>query len=84
MPASRIAKAASAAFFFWLIVFAGTLQAQQANENERAMIAAAERGELVVVSRIWTFHGGEGRCPRLRCHRAAISSHAIQFRAGGI
>ena len=51
MPASRIAKAASAAFFFWLTVCGGPLQAQQANESEREMIATAERGELVVVKR---------------------------------
>src|SRR4051812_38037847 len=56
MSALRIAKAASAAFFFWLIVFGGALQAQQANDNEREMIAGAERGELVVVKRL--FAGG--------------------------
>jgi ankyrin repeat protein len=52
MPASRIAKAASAAFFFWLIACSGPVRAQQANENERAMIAAAERGEIVVVKKL--------------------------------
>jgi uncharacterized protein len=52
MPASRIARAALAAFFFGLIVFGGPLQAQQANENERDMIAAAERGELLVVKKL--------------------------------
>jgi len=52
MPASRIAKAALAAFFFGLIACSGPLQAQQANENEREMIAAAERGEIVVVKRL--------------------------------
>jgi len=41
MPASRIKKAASAAFFFGLIAWSGPLQAQQANGNERDMIAAA-------------------------------------------
>jgi hypothetical protein len=54
MPASRIAKAASAAFFFGLIACVGPLQAQQANENERDMIAAAERGELLVVKQLLT------------------------------
>src|SRR5258708_25793473 len=52
MPASRIAKAASAAFFFGLIACDESLQAQQANENERDMIAAAERGELLVVRKL--------------------------------
>src|ERR1051325_1335612 len=52
MPASRIAKAASAAFFFWLIVGIGPLQAQQANESERRRSAAAERGEIVVVKNL--------------------------------
>jgi hypothetical protein len=47
-----MARAASAALFFGLIVCSGPLQAQQANENERDMIAAAERGELVVVKQI--------------------------------
>jgi hypothetical protein len=28
------------------------LQAQQANENEREMIAAAERGEIVVLKKL--------------------------------
>jgi ankyrin repeat protein len=54
MPASRIAKAASAAFFFGLMACGGPLQAQQANENERDMIAAAERGELLVVKQLLT------------------------------
>jgi ankyrin repeat protein len=52
MPASRIAKAASAAFFFGLIACSAPLRAQQANENEREMITAAERGELVVVKKV--------------------------------
>jgi ankyrin repeat protein len=52
MRTSRIKKAASAAFFFALIAWSGSLQAQQANENERDMIAAAERGELVVVKKL--------------------------------
>jgi ankyrin repeat protein len=52
MPASRIAKAASAAFFFGLIACNGPVHAQQANENEREMITAAERGELVVVKKV--------------------------------
>ena len=52
MPASRIAKAASAAFFFGLIACGAPLRAQQANENEREMITAAERGELVVVKKV--------------------------------
>src|SRR3954451_6741420 len=52
MQMSRIAKAASAAFFFGLIVCGEPLQAQQANESERDMIAAAERGELVVVKKL--------------------------------
>ena len=50
MPASWIAKAASAAFL--LSAGCGVLNAQQANEPERDMIAAAERGELVVVKRL--------------------------------
>src|SRR5262249_6819465 len=40
-------KAASAAFL--LFCLAGSASAQQANEAERAMITAAERGEIVVV-----------------------------------
>jgi ankyrin repeat protein len=52
MPASRIAKAASAAFFFWLVACSGPVHAQQANENEREMIAAADRGEIVVVKKL--------------------------------
>src|SRR4029078_5043779 len=44
MSAVRIAKAASAAFFFLLMAWSGPLQAQQANESEREMIVAAERG----------------------------------------
>jgi ankyrin repeat protein len=52
MPASRIAKAASAAFFFLSLAWSGPLQAQQANESEREMIVAAERGELVVVKKL--------------------------------
>ena len=52
MPASRIAKAASAAFFFALVACGGPLRAQQANENEREMITAAERGELLVVKKL--------------------------------
>src|SRR3954465_12011202 len=52
MQMSRIAKAASAAFFFGLIVCGEPLQAQQANESERGIIAAAERGELVVMKKL--------------------------------
>ena len=52
MPASRIAKAASAAFFFLSLSWSGLLHAQQANESEREMIVAAERGELVVVKKL--------------------------------
>ena len=52
MRATWIKKAASAAFLFALFVFAGAAHAQQANESERAMIAAAERGELVVVRKL--------------------------------
>ncbi|MBX9840564.1 MAG: ankyrin repeat domain-containing protein [Xanthobacteraceae bacterium] len=47
MAAQRIARAASAALLF--LVFAMPGSAQQGNEKEREMIAAAERGELVVV-----------------------------------
>ena len=47
-----MAKAASAAFFFGMIACSGPLQAQQANENERDMIGAAERGEIVVVKKL--------------------------------
>src|SRR3954468_24788388 len=52
MPASRMEKAASAAFFFGLIACGEPLLAQQANENERDMIGAAERGEIVVVKKL--------------------------------
>ena len=52
MRAAWIAKAASAAFSFVLLASAGASQAQQANESERAMIAAAERGEIVVVRKL--------------------------------
>src|ERR1043166_7322970 len=52
MRASPMAKAASAAFFIALVVCGGSLQAQQANENEREMIVAAERGELVLVKKL--------------------------------
>src|ERR1041384_4421837 len=52
MRTSRIKKAASAAFFFALIAWSGSLKRQQANENERDMIAAAERGELVLVKKL--------------------------------
>ena len=45
-----MAKAASAAFL--LSAGCGVLNAQQANEPERVMIAAAERGELAVVKKI--------------------------------
>jgi ankyrin repeat protein len=51
-----MAKAASAAFFVLLLAFGGSLQAQQANESEREMIVSAERGELVVVKKL--FAGG--------------------------
>jgi ankyrin repeat protein len=47
-----MAKAASAAFFFGMIACGEPLQAQQANENERDMIGAAERGEIVVVRKL--------------------------------
>jgi len=47
MAVSRMAKAASAAFL--LLVSAMPSVAQQGNEKERDMIAAAERGELPVV-----------------------------------
>lgn len=52
MRMALIKKAASAAFFFGSIVFGEASQAQQANESERAMIAAAERGEIVVVRKL--------------------------------
>jgi len=45
-----MAKAASAAFL--LVMTAGSLAAQQANEVERELIASAERGELVVVKKL--------------------------------
>ena len=51
MSVSRKAKAASAALFFLMLAWGGSLQAQQANEPEREMIASAERGELVVVKK---------------------------------
>ena len=47
-----MAKAASAAFFFLSLASSGPLQAQQANESEREMIASAERGEIVVVKKL--------------------------------
>jgi ankyrin repeat protein len=52
MLISRIAKAASAAFFFALIVCGRPSFAQQANESEREMIASAERGELAAVKKL--------------------------------
>ncbi|MBX9828307.1 MAG: ankyrin repeat domain-containing protein [Xanthobacteraceae bacterium] len=51
MAAQRIARAASAALL--LLVFAMPGSAQQGNEKEREMIAAAERGELVVVRNLF-------------------------------
>ena len=51
MLALRMAKAASAAFLL-LVVFAMPGFAQQGNDKERDMIAAAERGELPVVRRL--------------------------------
>jgi ankyrin repeat protein len=50
MWVSGMAKAASAAFL--LFALHSTCLAQQANESERQMIAAAERGELVVVKKL--------------------------------
>jgi ankyrin repeat protein len=50
MPVTRMAKAASAAFLFLLA--AAPAFAQQGNEAEREMIAAAERGELPVVRKL--------------------------------
>ena len=47
-----MAKAASAAFLLLLLASCGPSLAQQANEPEREMIAAAERGELVVVKKL--------------------------------
>jgi len=52
MPVLRMAKAASAAFFFLSLAWSGVLNAQQANESEREVIVAAERGELVVVKKL--------------------------------
>jgi ankyrin repeat protein len=50
MRKSWIAKAASAAFL--LLALAAPSLAQQANEQERDLIAAAERGEAIVVRRL--------------------------------
>src|SRR5882672_9796973 len=50
MTVSRMAKAASAAFLLLVAAMPGF--AQQGNERERDMIAAAERGELPVVRRL--------------------------------
>jgi len=50
MPLSCFAKAASAAFL--LFAAAAPALAQQANESERALIQAAERGELLIVRRL--------------------------------
>src|SRR6266567_9405162 len=60
MAARRMAKAASAAFLLLVLamqIFVGQgfvvqALAQQGNEKEREMIAAAERGELPVVRRL--------------------------------
>jgi ankyrin repeat protein len=49
--ADFLAKAATAAFL--LIVTSGSSMAQQANEAERELIQAAERGELVVVRKLF-------------------------------
>jgi len=49
MASNWIAKAASAAFL--LSALAGSAMAQPANEREREMILAAERGELLVVKK---------------------------------
>jgi ankyrin repeat protein len=51
MPDFYYAKAAVTAAFL-LLAPLGPSHAQQANENERDMIASAERGELVVVRKI--------------------------------
>lgn len=48
----RISRAASAALLFVLLTCSGPSLAQQANEPEREMIAAAERGEIVVVKKL--------------------------------
>src|SRR5689334_21040539 len=50
MFAWRMAKAASAAFLFFAGMATGL--AQQANDRERGMIAAAERGETLVVRKL--------------------------------
>jgi ankyrin repeat protein len=52
MPASFIARAASAALLLFAIVVAGPSPAQQANEAERALITTAERGEIVTLRRL--------------------------------
>jgi uncharacterized protein len=50
MHMSRLAKAATAAFLLFASVVCSV--AQQANEQERAFIQAAENGEIVVVRRL--------------------------------
>jgi ankyrin repeat protein len=87
MLALRIAKAASAAFFFLSVAWSAPLHAQQANEPEREMIAAAERGELVVVKKLLS--GGvridardqRGRSALLAAtqrNRVEVARHLIQ------
>ncbi len=50
MASSSIARAAVAALLF--LMAAGPAMAQQANERERELIVAAERGELVLVRQL--------------------------------
>ena len=50
MTSTKIIKAASAAFLFAMAAMPGVAQAQ--SENERALLVAAERGELVVVRQL--------------------------------
>ena len=70
MQASRIAKAASAAFFFGLIACSGPLQAQQANENEREMISAAASA-LDKAAKRGSIHKNSARRRRSRIAKAA-------------
>jgi ankyrin repeat protein len=69
-----IAKAAAAAFL--LIALAMPAFAQQANQNERAVIQAAERGELVVVRRLLA----EGARINARDHRGRTALLAATHR----
>jgi uncharacterized protein len=71
---SGVARAASAAF----LLFAATLAspAQQANDRERELIQAAERGELLVVRRLL----GDGARIDARDHRGRSALLAATYR----